>query len=445
MKDHRCLVCDTKGKDNWENVDQYRIKPSGMVICKNCGFVTYERVLGQDNKSLKSYYETDYRKPPTINNLYTGQRKLNYHAAFLNDLLDDWDKEQENPMERGKGKEIFEVGAAYGIVLNWIKKQFPKANVKGTEWTKSFKRNAWHEYGVELVDEFEDDKKYDLIMSYKVAEHQIDADEELRKYALSLKENGKVYVSVPQWFGELNNFGMSGFDIEYYFHPDHINAWTREHFEHVLRKAGLKVIKKDHTLYDSTYLCVRDDAVMINNNFSMDYKDIIKKLEAIKKADEMLGKNDFVGAIEVYPNFPIAHTNRYELNRKKFHDMGLEKMEKEVIEVGIRCCPECPDMYGMAADIYMRYDKWDQALKMLDTALGMRPGVEKFMISAATCLMKMATNEKDVKERNRLLLEAKNVLLTCKSTSLQALPQCTDMIYKINSTLPTPNEATTLS
>ena len=439
---YRCLVCDTEGKDNWENADCYRIKPSGMAICKSCGFLTYpDRV--SNKKNLKEYYETSYRKPPTINNLYTGQRKLNYHAAFLDDLLNDWDKEYKNPADRGEGKVISEVGAAYGIVLHWMKRQFPKAEVTGTEWTTSFKRNAYHEYGVELTDNFDPSKKYDLIMSYKVAEHMVDVDKELRTYAESLKEEGKLYISVPVWFTELNNFGMSGFDIEYYYHPDHVNVWHLGHWEYLLKKAGLRVIKDNHTYYDSTYLCVRDDSLMDAKPCKISMDQVKKDLEAVKKANEAMEKNDFVGAIEAYPNFPLAHINRYELNRKKFHDMGFEKIQKEIIDFGLKCCPNSAEVYGMAADIYMRYDKWELALKFLDKALAMKPGLEKYMISAANVLLKMADKEQDVNERLKLVNEARNILRQCKSTSMQAVPQCTDMIYKANAILPTPSEVQT--
>lgn len=434
----RCLVCENT---TWVNVDKHRIKPHGMAMCSSCSFITYpERITNK--KNLKDYYEEDYRRPPTINNLYTGQRKLNYHAAFLDELFNQWDSEYKTPAERGEGKDVFEVGAAYGIVLHWVKRQFPKANVMGTEWTKSFKRNAWHEFGINLIDNFDDSKKYDLIMSYKVAEHMIDADKELRKYALSLKENGKLYISVPQWFGELNNFGMSGFDIEYYYHPDHINVWTRGHFEYILKKAGLEVTKVNHTYYDSTYLCVRNDSLMDSEVFKEDTAFIESQLKAVMDTSKCMDKNDFVGAIEAYPNFPLAHINRYELNRKRFHDMGFEKIEKEVIQFGFKCCPESAEVMGMAADIYMRYDKWNEALKCLDKALAMKPALEKFMISAANVLFKMSQKEQDGKEKIKLLLEAKNILSQCKNTSMQAVPQCTDMIYQINSILPTKEEIT---
>jgi len=147
--------------------------------------------------------------------------------------------------DEGKPKEVFEEGSAFGMVLNEIKTAVPNLNVSGSEWGQKFRRNAYHEYGIALGDKFDDSKKHDLIISYKVAEHMIDADKELRKYAENLTEEGLLYISVPAWFDKMTNFGVSGWSIEYYYHPDHINVWTKKLFETVLKKAGLEIVKQN--------------------------------------------------------------------------------------------------------------------------------------------------------------------------------------------------------
>ena len=108
IKEVRCVVCDTKG--DWEKVDQYRLKPSGMHICKNCGFVFYpEKYMSEDE--AKAYYKEDYRKPPNVGNAFTGQRKLHMHSHFLSDIMQKWkDEGKEKPV-------VCDVGAAYGMFL----------------------------------------------------------------------------------------------------------------------------------------------------------------------------------------------------------------------------------------------------------------------------------------------------------------------------------------
>jgi len=82
----RCCNCD---ENNWMNVDEMRIKPSGMSICKNCGFVSYPDKW-KSEEDLKKFYKADYRRAPTVGNYHTGQKKLSYHEAFLGEYLNDW-------------------------------------------------------------------------------------------------------------------------------------------------------------------------------------------------------------------------------------------------------------------------------------------------------------------------------------------------------------------
>jgi SAM-dependent methyltransferase len=248
----RCPVCET---NKWTNVDHLRIAAKGMHICDNCGFVSYPKAYKTEDE-IKAHYETNYRQCPSVQNAFTGQKKLHIHSAFLTPLLKEWkDKGFKDPV-------IGEVGAAYGMFLNWIRGHFPEADISGTEYTRSYRRNAWWEYGIKLDVDFDLTKKYDLITSFKVAEHQLDIDLRLREYAQALKPEGFLYISVPLWFHRMTNFGAEGFDLEYYYDKNHINVWTRDHFEYLLSKAGLEIIRTDEWLYDSTYLCKRNDAVI---------------------------------------------------------------------------------------------------------------------------------------------------------------------------------------
>ena len=239
-----CINCHS---NDWEVVDQYRLKPKQMSICKNCGMVSYPS-LWKEKSEILEHYKKDYRPAPTSNNIFTGQKKLYYHEAFLK----DWIKEQNDKDLKPK---ILEIGAAFGMVLNWFRMVVKGCGIFGTELTESFKRVCYHEYQIKLDDDFDDSIKYDLIMTYKVAEHQLDFDKELLRYRKCLSENGRLYISVPTWFDSMTNFGMAGFDLEYYYDTNHINVWTRNIFEGMLAKAGFKIEKQDHFIYDSTYLC----------------------------------------------------------------------------------------------------------------------------------------------------------------------------------------------
>lgn len=428
----RCPICDTVGE--WENVDQYREKPEGMHICKSCGFVFYpEKYMSEDE--AKAYYKDDYRKPPQIGNLYTGQRKLHMHSHFLSDLLQKW-------KDSGKDKPVVcDIGAAYGLFLNWLRSYFPNGEFYGTEYTESYRRNAFHEYQLNLTKDFDKTKKYDLICSYKVAEHQLDVDKRLREYVECLKEDGLIYISVPTWFRKMNNFGLNGFDIEYYYHPDHINVWTRKLFETLLKKVGLEIIKFDDWMYDETYLCKRNDALMDEKGGFEDYKDIISKLDRIKKAWDFYQKGEFEECIKHWPHYFNAWSGLYEKNRQKAHAEGQEKepfefIEENYIKPCLKSCPNDLEANRFVIDLFMRYDKYKEAINLIGESLEKKPNNTVFLMALSHCYRQLSLIEKDKNNKIKLLVEARNVCKYIREIDLQATPEVTNWIYNDNAQLP---------
>lgn len=430
MENIRCLICDTRGK--WKNVDQYRIKKEGMCMCESCGFVTYPERIG-DKQGVIDYYKKEYRQPPTAGNLYSGQRKLHYHAEFLQDHLKTWrDKDLVRPV-------VCDVGAAYGIFLHWIQTGFPEAQLNGVELTTSYKRVAHHEFGIDLVDEFDKSKKYDLICSYKSAEHIIDADQEIEDWANALNDDGVLYISVPCWFGRMHNFGAGGWDIEYYYHTNHINVWTREQFETILARKGLKIIKEDHDMYDDTYLCVKTDEPLEVGSFG-DPKETEANLKKIYAASVAFDKNDFDAAIQSWPDFPQAHKNNYEMNRAAFHKRGLEWLMNTYMPSLMECCPGSFDAHMLCTDILMRYEQYEKAINMIDKALKLRPRASNMLGALADCFRNLAKKAEKEEDRIKFLKEACEVTKFLKMSCAQSAANATTAIYADYAELPTPSE-----
>ena len=427
----RCVICDAD--DKWENVDQHKNKPVGMAICNGCGFVTYPEKLSDKEDKLKDFYRHDYRKPPNVHNMFTGERKLHYHAHFLQHLFKKWrDDKMESPV-------VCEIGAAFGMFLDKIiRGAFPSADLNGTELTKSFRANAWEEYRIQLTEEIDTSKTYDLIASYKVAEHQQDVDKELRKYVELLSPGGWVYISVPCWFDVMNNFGTPGFDLEYYYHTNHINMWTRKLFEVLLKKVGLRIEQENHVYYDSTYLCVRDDSVM-TNPFVFEYEDPVKIKEImakIKQAAQLADKKLYKEALDVYPKFPLAWHGYYETNRALFdREGGWGFIEPNVIKGMLGALPNSSEVFFIAADLAMRYNKWDAALGYLDTGLKMKPNSEQALKCMGHCfrqLSQKALVEGNVKEGVKFLIQARDSTRHLLGVSSQSRDEAISWIYNDN-------------
>jgi len=426
----RCLVCE---KGDWENVDEHRIVPKGMCICKNCGFVTYPERISNEEK-LKEHYRENYRPPPSIINMYTGQRKLNFHAAFLEDEIErllELKKKDKTPV-------IGEVGSAFGMVLSWLGQIIPGADLNGTEWTTSFKRVAMHEYGIKLTD-YLPKKKYDLLMSYKVAEHQVDADKKLMEMHDMLNDDGILYISVPIWFKSMTNFGVSGFDLEYYYHPDHINAWTEEHFEFVLHKAGFKITHKNDTIYDNTYLCrkMTEDEKRESSKIDIfQYEKVKEVLPKIKKAFGLYKGHRYSEAIEIFPDFPLAWMAAYEHKRKELNDKGWQSIEDNFIKPMIKSCPRSADILAFAADINMRYTRYNEAITLLKTALEMKPDAPNYLIELAQCFIKLGDATIDPNEKIGAFVEARNIYRHIRIVSAQHVPDAVNWLYKLHSLIP---------
>jgi len=429
-----CPICQA---NDWQNVDKYRDTAKDMCMCNKCGFVAYPNKWANPDEA-KAYYRKDYRKPPNYGNAVTGQRKLQYHAEFLKEVFEDWNKSKK------KKPVIGDVGAAYGIFLNWTRNNFKDADLYGTEWTDSYKRNAYWEYGIRLEDELPKDKKFDLIMSYKVAEHQIWPDKEIRNLALALKEDGLLYISVPQWFEFVGLFGEGGFNIEDYYHPNHINMWSRKNFETLLKKCGLETIKFDNWLYNESYICKRNDKLMDESPEYDSPEETLQNLQAIKLASDSFQENDFASAIKHWPYFPVAHQNNYEMNRAKVHNEDLQGQDpyqlvmNQYILPAIKQCPHHIEPLVLAGDISMRYGKHPEALKFFEQCLAKKPNSAAVLGAMSHCLRQMADKSNDPAEKEHLISEAREMMRYLKQIDMSIVGDATTWIYQDNANLPIP-------
>ena len=432
METFRCIICDQVGQ--WENVDRFRHKETGMSLCKKCGFVTYPKIC-DDLKGMKDFYRDEYRTPPTKENVFSSERKLHYHINFLKDQIDTWSKSGlKNP-------KVLEIGAALGLFLNWMRNRFPEADLNGTELTKSFIRTAFWVYNIKLKEEADWSKKYDLIMSYKVAEHMPDFDIELKKYADSLTDNGVIYISVPTWFNRLHNFGMGGFTLEYYYDKNHVNVWSRNLFKEVIRKSGLEIIKENFTYYDDTFLCKKNISVLDQTSVYDDPEKRVEELVKIFAAAKSFVTGDFKTTLENWLDTPDAWINHYEMNRGKADKEGWEKIESVFLQPALEHCPGSAHIHNFVGDINMRYNRFNEAIKYFQKALELRPADVISLMGIFHCL-KQRSNlmEHDEKSKVGLLKEAMNIAGFVQQNSMQSSHEAITWIMDCASKMPTPLE-----
>jgi len=409
-------------------------------MCTSCGFVSYPE-KHRKKADVIEYYRTKYRgTPPKVHNLFTGQNKLHYHEWFLQDLVKEW-------VEQGKKDPVIcDTGAAFGLFLTWWRNvrdkdgapAFPNAQLFGTELTTTFRRVAYHEYGQLLTEDFDDSKQYDFISSYKVAEHIYDVDEELARYKAALKPGGRLYISVPVWFHRMHNFGAQGWDIEYYYHPDHCNVWSTGHFERLLAESGFKVLKRDYDVYDATYLCeVGEDTPATP---ALAPQQVKAALEAIKRAHDHAQHREFDAAITVWPNFAVGRRAAYEYRRAEYHKKGYAAIREAVIKPWLELDPLGYDGLAFAADVALRYKQFDEAEHYCKTALNGRPIHEVFLTQLGNIYRTKAHAAATEHERQQAIVNARECARLQKKHCLAGFQNAVTWIYNDCAQLPIPGE-----
>lgn len=431
----QCPICRS-AETKWTNVDHLRLKPEGMRICETCGFVSYPTRYKTKSEIIQ-YYKKEYRAPPNSNNIYTGERKIQYHAHFLESLLTQWQNENRKDIL------ITDIGSAFGLFLSWIKTQLPEAEVYGVELTTSYVRNAWHMFQIKTLEDFEDTKKHDLIASYKSLEHILDPDIELARYIDALKEDGYLYLSVPLWFESMKNFGGGGFDIEYYYSPNHINTWTRKHFEGLIRVCGGEIVKENRTYYETCYLIKRSPSLRTSDRTSLYEKpaEIIEKMEAIYSAAEAYRAADYKKALEIWPNCPSAWPAFYENNRKGLHEQGFDFIYNEICVKALEACNEDADLHFLAADICARYDKYEMAVEHLKRANTLRPNMPNVFAHLSNCFRALGKAATDECVRIKFYEQSRRCSKILGDIASQYKGESLTWMMLDNSNIPTPWEA----
>lgn len=421
----QCQICGST--DKWENVDHLTFKKNGLSVCKSCGFVCYPAKIDEEYDVVSE----QKRPPPTVSNLFTGQRKNHYHLKFLNSLFTEWKEEQLKPR-------VLEVGAAFGMTLNLIKNIFPTAEVHGTEVNEAMARNAFHEYGLKLTHEYDKTLKYDLIISYKVAEHIPKIADHLKELRDSLAPKGKLYIGVPTWFECACNFGAQGFDIDYYYDPKHVNNWTKKLFETLLKKTGFKVLKEDHLIYDSAYICEAcepDDSVCEFENAD----DIKSRMAAMKEAYLALNmEKDLPKALKIWPNYPTAWINSAEIQRKKFVENGWDWIVKEYLTPFHAACGPIAEYYLLGADLAMRMDRYEDAIKFAEKSLQVKPENVPGLTALINCMREIAIRSDTEEKKQHYFKQAREVARHLRMTSHQSFADATNQIFLYNSKIPVP-------
>lgn len=420
-----CLFCKSQ---EWIDADYLRAEPANMVVCKECGFITFKRF--RDDDDYKNYYDKDYRKSNVVNtnNIVTTNRKIGYHEKFLSEWFTKKKAELNRPIIVG------EIGAGIGYFLKWAKDRFG-CEVSGSELTGIYRNYAKNAMGIDLTIEFDFEKKYDLISCYHTIEHIPEPDVLLKRLRGCLNPGGVLYIATPIWMEELMRWGGGTFTtFDEHFHPDHINAWSRSHFEWLLDITGWYILSENRQMYGWTMLLEPGppDEHGVDKDILPDGENVMEQLEKMQRAITAYRKNNFSEAISIYPQFVDAYMGEIEKASKDF------SRQMEICDAGQKACQNVRSFQAQKGMILYQYDRLDEAHKELIDALEAKPHDQGILLHLAMISLKIgeAQLKTDYKKGKDILKIAVNIFDKIIMMNPTAYAQCYDYIAYVFSICP---------
>lgn len=238
VSQHKSCLCSSSNKKNLFKLDRYNLSTS-VCLCKDCGLVYSDLTLPDDE--MKKFYSSDaYRY--FYNYIDKGlKNKSNHSSSFIEDIHDIHGINNslslicENYLHK-KNELILEFGSGYAQ----LSRSLP---VKGKLIAIDYSKNAVnflrklnieaYQGGIKILGKI--NKKFDLIILSHVVEHFQDFNKELKEILKYLKDDGLVYIEVPNLDNKYNLDQIQNAH-NYYF--------TTNTLIYYCSKLGLKIKKK---------------------------------------------------------------------------------------------------------------------------------------------------------------------------------------------------------
>jgi len=157
-------------------------------------------------------------------------------------------------------------------------------------------------------------------------------------------------------------------------------------------------------------------------------------------ASELMSEGKYQESLAVWPNFPDCWTHLYESKRAQLDKFGYEQIKKEFCDRALAACPDTATIYSLCADVAMRYNKWEEAIKLLETALTLRPEAATALVQLGHCYRNKAHKSQDLSQKTNLYKNAKACMKHLREVSASSFKDSLDWEYQDNSNIPTPFE-----
>lgn len=247
---NHCPVCGSTAIKDVLQVKDFTVSGELFFIteCADCTLRFTQDVPDAD--SIGPYYKSeDYishtnTRKGLINGLYHFVRKRTIHRKR---------KMIGGMTGLGKGH-LLDVGSGTGAFVSEMKQHGWEA--EGLEPDEAARRNAKHEYGVELedIDRFYTlpASCFDAITLWHVLEHVHDLDAYVQHLRQLLTANGKLFIAVPNhtsYDAQIYAACWAAYDV-----PRHLYHFSPRSMAVLMERNGLRVLQHRPMWYDSFYI-----------------------------------------------------------------------------------------------------------------------------------------------------------------------------------------------
>jgi len=264
-----CPICNSANSSEFLKAKDYTVSKEIFTIveCTDCSFRYTNPIPSEEN--IGEYYKNEEyishsgTKKGIVPKIYHQVRKITQKSKLK--LI----------TKNSEGKNLLDIGCGTGDFLNFMKQN--NYETIGLEPDGEVRDLVKKNHGIDTFDITElhnlPDNSRDVITMWHVLEHVYHLQRDLKKIASVLKENGTLFVAVPNCDShdakKYKEF-WAAYDL-----PIHLYHYRADNMRQLMEQHGLEVVKIKPMKFDSYYISLWSERNK-DGNSSFSVKNLIK-------------------------------------------------------------------------------------------------------------------------------------------------------------------------
>jgi len=237
MEQNKCKICGSQSLAVFAHTAK----------CSICGVLLYYPYPDDDSQLLQTGEGKAWPREQVLS--WYSRASFYNHTNFTNMI-----RFAMSESDKGKKLDILDYGGGGGQFALVCKSHFPEASIYITDISDASLLAEWSalQKQIPFMDFATDETKFDFIYMNDVFEHVSDPLFVLRQMSGKLKKGGKVFIDTPKqfWiypFTKLVHRHLYMKILKGTVSASHLQIWSRQSFEMVVRKSGLSITKYEET------------------------------------------------------------------------------------------------------------------------------------------------------------------------------------------------------